>query len=93
MALAVVNLCIPGAGLLLRDRVVAGLALLMTAVAALALALLAPVVATPGFAQQLWLLAGGLYLASAASAGGLWWLWERPPEGDLDAAHAHARDA
>jgi len=76
--LALTNLLLPGTGLVLRDRLLAGTALLGLAVLSLAAAGLAPLVATPAFARELLLGLLAIYLAAAAIAGGLWWWWERP---------------
>lgn len=78
MLIAIANLVLPGCGLVLRDRLIAGLALVVAALALLAAAALAPLAATPAFAGRVALAAGAGYLVVAAAAGGLWWWWERP---------------
>jgi len=89
----ILNLVLPGCGLVLRDRVIAGLVLLVAALALLAVAVLAPLAATPAFAGRVVVVAGAGYLVLAALAGGLWWWWEREHHVDRSAVLRRHRAA
>lgn len=73
---ALVNVLIPGAGLLLRDRLVLGCSLLLLALICVALLIVGPLLLSPDFAatSRWWLLAA--YVALALLAALAWWLWE-----------------
>ena len=71
------NVLLPGAGLVLRDRLLPGLGLLVVAVVAVAVAVAGWLVATPGFAMQITGLCALGYVVAAALAGGVWWACER----------------
>lgn len=72
-----VNACYPGAGLILRDRLVLGLAFAVPALVVVALALLLALLATPDFRTQVLAVLAGCYLALAILAGLVGWLTER----------------
>jgi len=77
MGILLVNLVLPGSGLVLRDRLAVGTLLLLAALLALVVVGTAGLIATPAFADELRLIAGGVYLLAALLAAGGWALWER----------------
>jgi len=74
--LVISNIIVPGSGLLLRDRVLLGCALLLLTLLCLALLVAGPLLMSADFAAQSrwWILA--LYVGLAALSGLLWWRCE-----------------
>ena len=73
------NALLPGSGLVLQGRLLAGLLLLLPAVALLGLMVLAAGLADEAYWRQLLLQIGGSYvLLSGIAAGLLWWSCRRP---------------
>lgn len=92
MAAAIINVLLPGGGLLLRDHLASGCALLLLALAALTTLIAAGLLAAPEFASSIRLAAAGSYVVAAAVAGILWWAWERStPVAATELARVHAQ--
>jgi hypothetical protein len=84
----VLNVLLPGCGLVLRGRLTAGMPLLVAALALATLALIALLAPLPGFDAgfALWALAG--YLGFGAVAAAALWAWERGAQLDPAAVRA-----
>lgn len=75
--LALLNAVIPGAGLVMRDRLAIGLSLLVIALLAVAMVVAGWVLGTPAFAGRISLAAAAGYAVVALLAVVVWWVWER----------------
>lgn len=74
--LALINVVLPGSGLLLRDRMILGCGLLIAAICVTAFVLSCSLLMSPEFAAISRLYAAGLYAALMFLSGLLWWIFE-----------------
>lgn len=92
MNLAIWNAIIPGSGLILRDRILLGCAVLLATLCVLSVVLLADLLAVADFSMQLRRLGLLSYLALALIASLLWYLCESAtPLAVETLRQAHAR--
>ena len=74
--LVILNVLVPGSGLLLRDRVLLGCGLLIATICLVAVVIAAPLVMSLAFTKQVLLYAALAYGVLFAVAGLLWWRLE-----------------
>ncbi len=84
LVLHLVNLLLPGTGLVLRDRVGQGVPLLLVALATVTVLILAPALAVGDLRMRLLLGAASIYAVAALTAVILLWRWERPWPDKID---------